>query len=186
MQYRAACKDDASRIARLHAGSWRRTYRGILTDDFLDGDVVGERQAVWQERLGSERADQFVLVAEDAAGLAGFICCYGAEDPVWGSLIDNLHVAGDRRHAGAGAVLMREAALWMAENYPDAGVYLWVMEKNVAAQRFYQHLGGRDVGGAEVPFADGTQAPNRRYAWISSEGLAERAIPRSLRQRASR
>jgi ribosomal protein S18 acetylase RimI-like enzyme len=186
MHYRQALAGDASTIAQLHAESWRRTYRGILTDEFLDKDAPTERAAVWRERLGKERNDQFVLLAEDQGGLAGFICCYGEEDPLWGSLIDNLHVSGERRRSGAGAVLMRQAAGWLAQNYPASGVYLWVMEKNLSAQRFYQHLGGEDVGGAAVPFADGTQAPNRRYVWATPDALLRAATPGARRQRAAR
>ena len=63
MNYRIATKSDAERIARLHADSWRRTYRGLLQDEFLDGDVVTNRLAVWNDRLGNERTNQFVLIA---------------------------------------------------------------------------------------------------------------------------
>lgn len=48
---RLANPSDAEAIATLHAGSWRRHYRGAYSDAFLDGDVVSDRLAVWAERL---------------------------------------------------------------------------------------------------------------------------------------
>jgi len=36
---------DAEVVAALHAASWRDAYRGILTDAYLDGDILGERNA---------------------------------------------------------------------------------------------------------------------------------------------
>jgi ribosomal protein S18 acetylase RimI-like enzyme len=78
---------------------------------------------------------------------------------------------------------MREAAAWLDESYPERGVYLWVMENNVRAQRFYEHLGGRLAGAGRVPFADGTAAPNLRYAWDAPKSLLEAATPRSIRSR---
>jgi len=42
---------DARDIAKLHADSWRRHYRGAYSDRYLDGDLDADRLAVWTERL---------------------------------------------------------------------------------------------------------------------------------------
>jgi hypothetical protein len=41
---------DAERIAQLHTESWRRTYRGMMRDAFLDGGALENRRHVWLER----------------------------------------------------------------------------------------------------------------------------------------
>ena len=51
MIYREAISADAASVAALHAKSWRVAYRGILRDEFLDGDVVQNRVEVWEKRL---------------------------------------------------------------------------------------------------------------------------------------
>jgi hypothetical protein len=51
MRLRPAAAGDAVAIAALHADSWRRSYRGALRDEYLDGDIVPERVAVWRSRL---------------------------------------------------------------------------------------------------------------------------------------
>src|SRR4051812_39976477 len=117
LNYRAAIKSDAEQIALLHANSWRRTYRGMLRDDFLDGEAVKNRLEVWTDRLSGERPDQFVLIAENQKQVLGFICAYGNEDLRWGSLIDNLHVAHQHKRQGVGTLLMRQVGLWLNSNY---------------------------------------------------------------------
>lgn len=173
MNYRAATKSDAAQIAHLHADSWRRTYRGMLRDDFLDGELVRNRLGVWNDRLGSIRTDQFVLVAENQKQVLGFICVYGNEDPHYGSLIDNLHVAHAHKREGIGTFLMRQAGCWLEQNYEQYGVYLWVMEANQPARRFYEKSGSTNAGIIDKPNpAGGGSAPNCRYIWSSPERLA--------------
>jgi hypothetical protein len=42
VRIRAMQAEDASTVAALHAASWRRAYRGILTHTYLDSDGDGE------------------------------------------------------------------------------------------------------------------------------------------------
>ena len=98
---RSAEPSDARAIAELHARSWRESYRGSFRDEYLDGDLVGERLRVGRERLDRPPAGQLVEVAIDRGELIGFVCAYGDHDARWGSLIDNLHVARVGTHGGA-------------------------------------------------------------------------------------
>src|SRR5688500_9922422 len=107
---REANAGDAEAIAALHTDSWRRTYRGMMTDAFLDGGALENRRRVWKERLGRPDQSQFVCVAEAPDRIIGFTCVFVDEDPVWGSSIDNLHVATGMHRRGIGAALMRNAA----------------------------------------------------------------------------
>lgn len=68
---RVAHVDDAERIARLHTQSWRRTYRGMMTDEFLDGGALENRRSVWHMRLGTPAANQYVCIAQEAPRVSG-------------------------------------------------------------------------------------------------------------------
>lgn len=84
LTYRAATPDDTERIARLHAESWRRTYRGLYRDAYLDGDVFADRLAVWRARLGSPSPRQLVILAEDRGILAAFSARTARRTPAQG------------------------------------------------------------------------------------------------------
>jgi len=172
MQYRIATGKDAEGIAQLHASSWRRTYRGSFPDAFLDGDLLGNRRAVWCERLAHPCDNQFVCIAVDRVQVVGFICVYGAQDPTWGSFVDNLHVAYDHHRKGIGLSLMRSAGLWLVSSYGHCGVYLWVLEVNQVARRFYQKLGAANAGTTHMENPGGSTAPSCRYIWPSPSRLA--------------
>lgn len=170
LSFRPAGADDAEAVALLHADSWRRHYRGAYADSFLDGDVVGDRLAVWSSRLATPGTGATVL-AEDGAGLVGFVHVVFDADDRWGSLVDNLHVVHDRQGAGIGRALMTRAFGAVAERAAGKQVYLWVLEQNTAAQGFYQAMGGRCVEKAAVDPPGGMPArlngtPYKlRFAW---------------------
>jgi ribosomal protein S18 acetylase RimI-like enzyme len=156
---------DAESIAQLHTTSWRRTYRGMMSDAFLDGGALENRRRVWHERLTASPADQYVRVAEDASTVIAFICAFAGQDPVWGSYIDNLHVAHAYHRGGIGRGLMREVGRWLSAIRPDEGVYLWVMEANAPARGFYERLGAANAGTIDLEDPGGGHAPNCRYVW---------------------
>jgi ribosomal protein S18 acetylase RimI-like enzyme len=178
IEYRPAGPSDADAIALLHARSWRESYRGVFLDAFLDGDLRGERLRVWRERLDPAPASQFVELAVDGAELVGFVCAYGAHDPEWGSLIDNLHVARAAKRKGIGASLMRRAGAWLDGRHPDLAVHLFVLEANTPARRFYERLGARNAGVSVMETHGGAWVRSCRYTWPRPNALyPARAAP---------
>ena len=169
MRYREARPDDALAIATLHAESWRVAYRGMYRDDYLDGDVFQDRTNVWQERMAAPPESQFVVLAEDELGMAGFACAYGAHHERLGTYLDNIHVRRELHRSGVGTALLSWVASWSRTRYPDAGLYLGVLEENVKARLFYERLGATDVGGDVVEPAGGGSVRVRRYAWSNDE-----------------
>jgi ribosomal protein S18 acetylase RimI-like enzyme len=175
---RDAATADIEAIAALHAESWRRTYRGMMRDQFLDGDVEQDRLEEWHERLRAPAANQFVPFAENDGALEGFVCAFGDEDARWGTLIDNLHVRHDVQARGIGRALMHAAAAWAVERYPATAVYLLVLRANVNAQRFYERIGGTNAGPDERPGADGETAFGYVYAWRDPRALLAGTDPK--------
>lgn len=172
IEYRPAGPADADAIAFLHTRSWRENYRGSLSDAFLDLDLPDERLRVWRERLDGSPRNQFVQLALDGRELVGFVCTYGAHEPHWGSLIDNLHVAKAAKRTGIGASLMRQAGAWLARSYPELGIYLWVLEVNSPARRFYERLGAQNAGVSIMETHGGAVVRSCRYTWPRPERLS--------------
>lgn len=171
MNYRPATPEDVTPLALLHAESWRNSYRGMLSDDFLDREVVANRLGVWRSRLDSPLKGQFVLLAEEQKRLCGFVCLFANVDEQWGALLDNLHVRLEQQGRGLGKALMYRTALWLKENYAQSGLYLWVFANNQPAIRFYERLGGQ-MAGEKIENEFG-EKPVRalRYVWHDVEQL---------------
>jgi GNAT superfamily N-acetyltransferase len=177
---RPALAADAPAIGALQAESWRHTYRGFLPDAYLDGEVFDDRDATWHRRLAEPHEHPVLtLVAEDDGAMVGFAHAHVDDDPEWGSLLDNLHVRPDRKRSGTGTRLMAETAARLRRRGCTAGLYLWVVEWNVPAQRFYEALGGCVADRSLADEGGGIGAvPTLRYAWPRLDVLASR-IPRA-------
>ena len=110
-QQRLARRADAPRVARLHAESWRRHYRGAYADAFLDGDVEADRRNEWSRRLQEpDRRRAATILAEQGGSLLGFVHAIFDDDQTWEALVDNLHVAVASQRSGLGTRLMAAAA----------------------------------------------------------------------------
>ena len=143
IEYRPAKPSDAEAIASLHARSWRENYRGALHDAFLDGDLHEERLGVWRERLAVPRQ------SARAAGRRW-------HEPGWLRLrvrCPRSRVGLSRRQSSCcpclqaqrDRVVAPEARRSLARPpVPRLGVYLWVLEVNSSARRFYERLGARE------------------------------------------
>lgn len=181
-RFRKAGPGDAGAVARLHADSWRRHYRGAYADSYLDGDVMAERLAVWSGRLAAP-AGAATLLAEDqdTGGVLGFVHVVFDHDPEWGSLVDNLHVTAARQRTGLGRALLGRAAQEAAALAVSPALHLWVLEQNLPAQAFYTAMGGTHVETAPVepPAGDPGRldgSPSKyRIAWHKAADCASAA-----------
>jgi len=162
---RPALHDDWKAIADLHAASWRATYRGALSDAYLASEVVGDRRTFWKKRFDHPEPGQHVVVAARGRTLLGFGCALIDLDDEWGSLLDNLHVGESVQRRGIGKRLLRAIGSHCATHAPQAELYLWVLQGNEEAVRFYLAQGAQNVGSDVWDAPGGTQVPTYRLAW---------------------
>ena len=93
------------------------------------------------------------------------------DDPAWGALLDNLHVAYDRKRGGVGTRMLSLTARTVLAERPGSSLYLWVLEKNAGARAFYDARGGTCVESRPVLAPGGDPARlngspvGLRYAW---------------------
>jgi GNAT superfamily N-acetyltransferase len=176
MRIREAAAADAPAVAHLHAESWRTAYRGILNDEFLDHQVHPERLALWTERFaeqefGTQIPKMFVLLAEQDEKPAGFASVFIEDDPIYGSLLDNLHVSPALTRSGIGRQLLSECARQLLTRGSRAGLYLWVIDKNLNAQKFYEKAGATYVDSYEHDMPDGSRVVALRCYWPDPSAL---------------
>jgi ribosomal protein S18 acetylase RimI-like enzyme len=156
---RAAAAADMPSIADIHASSWRVAYRGLFPDAFLDGPLIENRLAHWSGIPDRMTPSDRLLLAEQDGAPAGFIAGWSSErlgcESGFDLFIDNLHIRPHLRGRGIGLRLMRE--LTAERSRPRSGktrAYLWLVDGNLPAYRFYARLGGRDADHREKRFGE--------------------------------
>jgi ribosomal protein S18 acetylase RimI-like enzyme len=142
--------------------TWQVAYRGQLPDDFLDEltSTIPQRTQFWDRaiRAAPER-HQHQLVAIDDGVVVGFVT-YGPPDtasvPGAGELYA-IYLDPSHWGRGYGRALMRAAERGLAEaGFSKA--YLWVLETNARARRFYEIAGWRADGETKVDHRGGRRA----------------------------
>lgn len=139
MQIRlAGPRDDAFRLSRLYAQSWKWAYRSILPQAYLD--AIPEDRWAFVLHAGPGRS----LLAVEGDEYVGTVS-FGrsrdlAEDSgLWGEVY-SVYLLPSYARRGIGSRLLRKAVGQLhKEGY--AGVYLWVLEENLRARRFYEKNG---------------------------------------------
>jgi GNAT superfamily N-acetyltransferase len=136
---------DARAIAEVHVASWRWAYQDQLPESVLEALSVDEREIRWRERLRAPSSRSGCLVAELDGRVVGFASFgRGAEDngpvvPGAGELYA-IYLLREVRGVGIGRALMSCAEAGLLANGFEQG-YLWVLETNDLARRFYEKAG---------------------------------------------
>jgi GNAT superfamily N-acetyltransferase len=162
---RIGAPDDAAAIAALHAESWRSAYRGLVPDDDLGDGLDGERLTFWRARFASPDPDRRIVFVAIVDGLlVGFACVLADADPLYGPLLDNLHVKPGWRGHGLGARLLQKSREWSHAIAPGQPMHLWVLAGNGPARQFYRRQGGVEEG-RRVEHRAGMEIVSLRCMW---------------------
>jgi len=161
-----ASRNDADAIADLHTRSRQVAYRGLYGDAYLDHELFDVSRATWRQRFEAfDPATDLILGALDGGEPVGLAYASFRLNPAVGLLIDNLHVAPDRKGGGLGTALLAEVARWLIEEHAAAPLHLEVYAPNAAALGFYQRKGGVEVARYAEIVPGGRQVATVRYRW---------------------
>jgi GNAT superfamily N-acetyltransferase len=160
---RPATADDAAAIARVHVKTWQSVYRGIVDDEHLDALSVEDRTERWSEIL--QRSEQATFVASsDKYGIVGFANGgperEGRED--FDAELYAIYILPEWHGRGIGRELVATFTRWLTDSGFDSMI-VWVLAQN-PARRFYENLGGRNVGNKTIEIGWQTLA-EMAYGW---------------------
>lgn len=162
---RPATVDDARAIASAHMRAWQVAYEGMVPQSYLDDMDLDRQAAHWIENLEAEELPNGLpapsnYVAEIDRAVVGFVafgvCRHAPDDSSLGQ-VWAIYVHPNSWGTGAGYRLMMAAQ----DDLNAAGVttaYLWVLEDNAQARRFYERQGwvaddetmAEDLAGATI------------------------------------
>ncbi len=152
---RLATIKDSAKLAELHVAAWKETYRGIVPDEMLASLSVERRTTAWHKILGepagsSSTVTHVMTVGPDFAGFASSGPQRSAEIEQIGydGEISAVYVRRSFQKRGLGRWLMAAAAASLQDRGFEAAS-LWVLQDNLQARQFYEHLAGQIVGRRE-------------------------------------
>jgi len=168
---RPAHQTDAEAIAKVQVDTWRSTYKGILSDDFLAALSYEQRAKAWHNILSDPKPNQFAYVAmQDAKEVIGF-AVGGQErtgDTEYTGELYALYVLETFQRQGLGHRLTAT----LARSCIDAGLgslLVWVLEGN-PCRRFYEALGGERLRDKQINVG-GAQLVEIAYGWRDARTL---------------
>lgn len=170
-EIRPGTGDDIFAIAGVLVDTWRSTFRGLLTDAFLDGMSREDEAIRLARRMGVP--DVCYLVAVEAS--AGDVIGFANFGPPRGRVPAHIHelyalyIRSEHQKAGIGAALVRSVATQCAGQGAKS-LFAWVLAGNPNRQ-FYERLGAKAIGTSRVGVGDQSYE-QVAYLWDNIEALA--------------
>jgi L-amino acid N-acyltransferase YncA len=141
-------------MARVHATSWRQTYRGLMSDDFLDDPgLLTDRGQFWTAALTDKRyASNRVAVAEQTGQIVGIAMSGPPQDAdsTWQTQLFVMYAYAAQHGSGVGRLLLDAVV------DPNESAALWVADPNSRAQAFYRKC--RFIADGTSAVQDGVRA----------------------------
>ena len=147
MELRDARPDDAMGLAGVHIRSWQAAYRGLLSEEYLNG-LRAEDRAAHYDFSGVNPERPATIVAVDSSAIIGFATigpCADKDVAVGTGELMALYVDPVAWGRGVGRRLIGEARSRLhSRGFTRAR--LWVLAGNIRAERFYRRDGWAHSG----------------------------------------
>lgn len=141
---------DIPQLAQVHVKTWQATYRGIMSDQFLDQLKISNFEKRWRERFKEDRpsALTFVAIVDDA--VVGFAGGGKPRREVKGCDCElyAINILPEAQKHGFGKSLIKAVVLGFIKQGMRS-MFLQVAEQNLNARQFYVHLGAQELEGVD-------------------------------------
>lgn len=133
--------DDLEAVSNVYEESWKYAYNGIIPQSYLDSIPKGK----WRQSLDNDTRHSLIMLDGDKIiGTSSF----GAsrfEDMVGYGEIISIYFLPEYIGKGYGRQLL-QAAVDGLKQMGCCDIFLWVLEDNLRAIRFYEHFGFKPSG----------------------------------------
>jgi GNAT superfamily N-acetyltransferase len=170
----AAAPHDAIGIAQVHVGSWRTSYKGIMSDSTLDSMDIGFRAEQWANRLAEREPKTCTFIAIEPNNRGVGFANGGpvrSEDLETDGELYAIYLYEESQRQGIGSALLSETACDLARGgFSSLG--LWVLERN-SSRLFYEARGAERIAEKTLT-RDGIILKEIGYRWRSIHALIQR------------
>lgn len=171
MQIRKAMAEDALGIAKVHIESWKETYEGIISREYLDSLKIEDRLGLWKSSLSQipQQSTVFVAVNPDneVVGFASF-----GKERTGNFLADGelyaIYILKKYQRGKLGLKLLQEGVGQLLEQ-GYTSMLVWVLEEN-NSRKFYESLQPIKAG-MEVDKIAGKDHVELAYMWDDLQAL---------------
>ena len=132
MKVRKATSEDSIIVGEVHSKAWKSAYRGIMPDDYIDKDTASKRTEEFLESIKDGKCTYFLL--EESGQTAGVVKISEENDTLE---IDSIYILNEFRGNGIGRQFMDFIKAYRTQGM----IFLWVLEDNTKARRFYENNG---------------------------------------------
>lgn len=167
MKIRAAQYKDAAEIAKVHVESWITTYRGFVSEEFLQSLTCQEREKKWKNGLSRPEKDRCTYVVEnddgDVVGFAGGGRERSGKFRLFDGELYAIYILEEAQKKGAGTKLFQNVMKKLM-NKGFNSILVWVLADNLRARSFYESFNPKQVGSEKIKIGD-TEHDEIAYGW---------------------
>ncbi len=132
MRVRTAVAEDSVIVGKVHSEAWKSAYRGIFPDEYIYDDTASKRSEEFLESIKDDSCTYFLL--EESDNVAGIVKTREANNVLE---IESIYILNEYRGKGVGREFMN-----FIKTYGSwSCIFLWVLESNTNARRFYENNG---------------------------------------------
>ncbi|MFX1313185.1 MAG: GNAT family N-acetyltransferase [Promethearchaeota archaeon] len=176
INYRKARISDAFGIAKVSVDSWKSTYKGIISEEYLQSLSYSDKEENWTQRIENPTHGAIIYVAEiDLHGIVGFILATLEKcnpnliiphpEKFKGELCA-IYVLKNFQRKKIGSELIKLVKKYFKANNVNSMI-VWVLKEN-SSRRFYETLGGKYLGEQSIEIA-GNIYIEIAYGWENIE-----------------
>jgi len=129
-------KDDRIAISDIYEESWKHTYKGIIPQEYLENIPKGR----WSNKIDTPGWNTMVLIEDGKyVGTSSFCKSRFDEYADEGEIISIYFLPEYTKRGFGKALINAVVAELKALGYRE--IFLWVLEENDNARKFYEHIG---------------------------------------------
>jgi len=143
MNIRSVKSTDIKDLAKVHVDTWKTTYKGIVSDEFLQKLSYDEREKLWSTFLKEENINRFIFVVENEFGIVIGFAIGGLErtnNPSYKGELWGIYILKEYQKKGIGKALVKKIIETLL-NLNITSMLVWVLKDN-PYRSFYENLGG--------------------------------------------
>lgn len=142
---RKAKVEDAKDIANLIVRSWQTSYRGLISQTYLDNMQENDLCDRWSKNISNQNNNIYVYEKTNKIlGVINFGKVMDREDKIHNAEILVLYVEPNLKRQGIGTKMFNYAKEYFVDNNAK-NLIIWCLKGNMSAISFYKNMGGKII-----------------------------------------